>query len=342
MEKSLSSIAEFLGGRYTGDGNKIICGALSFENANDSDISYAGDARFLSKLGETRAGAMIVPDNVGNLSGNIIYVANPRMAFVQLTNLFNPQTEIRDRIHPSVCLGDRIRFGEKVEIRAGVVVGDHVSLGSRVLLYPNVVIGNSVIIGDDVTIYPNVTILDRCVIGCRVTIHSGTVIGSDGFGFVPDGEKYSKVPHTGIVRIGDDVEIGALNSIDRGTYGETHVKNGVKTDNQVHIAHNVIVGENTLLVAQVGIAGSTTIGNHAILAGQVGVAGHLKIGNNAIIGPKAGVVQSVGDNEVVSGVPAIAHKQWMKAQTIVGRLPELKKKLSALEKKVNALEEKGE
>ena len=160
----------------------------SFEYAGDSDISFAGDARYLSKLGDTGAGAMIVPDDAGELPGNIIYVANPRMAFVRLTNLFSPKIEIRDKIHPSVCVGDHVRFGEKVEIRAGVVLGDHVVLGSRVLLHPNVVLGNGVIIGDDVVIYPNVTILDRCIIGSRVTIHPGTVIGSDGFGFVPEGE----------------------------------------------------------------------------------------------------------------------------------------------------------
>jgi UDP-3-O-[3-hydroxymyristoyl] glucosamine N-acyltransferase len=175
-----------------------------------------------------------------------------------------------------------------------------------------------------------------------VIIHSGTVIGSDGYGFVPDGEKYTKIPHTGIVRIGDDVELGALNSIDRGTFGETIIKNGVKTDNQVHIAHNVVVGENTLLVAQVGIAGSTVIGDHVILAGQVGVAGHLIIGNNAVIGPQAGVLHSVADHDVLSGTPAIAHKQWMKAQTVLAQLPELKKRVNVLEKKMNSLEDKGD
>jgi UDP-3-O-[3-hydroxymyristoyl] glucosamine N-acyltransferase len=342
MEMTLANLAEFVKGRYMGNGEAVISGTASFEDAKKTDITYAGDGRFLSRIEETGAGAVLVPINSGEFKGNIIYVENPRSAFVRLTQMFGPKIENREYIHPSASIGNDVVLGDHVDIRAGVVVGDHVRIGNRVVIQPNTVIGDKVMIGNDVLIHPNVTILERCVIGSRVTIHSGTVIGSDGFGFVPDGESYTKVPHSGIVRVGDDVEIGALNSIDRATYGETVIGNGVKTDNQVHVAHNVIVGDNTLLVAQVGIAGSTTIGNHAILAGQVGVAGHLHIGNNAIIGPKAGVVQSVADNDVVSGVPAIPHKQWMRSQSIVARLPEMKKKLNALEKNVQAMKEKGE
>lgn len=342
MEMTVQAIADFLKGRVSCEPARIISNVASFEQAGPSDITFAGDPRYYSKLSETRAGVVLVPENAGDLDGPVIYVENPRMAFVRLGQVFNPVVEARDFIHPSACIGNGLKLGDKVQIHAGVVLGDNVTLGSRVALFPNVVLGNGVVLGDDVTIYPNVTVRDRCVIGDRVMIHSGTVIGSDGFGFVPDGERYTKIPHTGIVRIGDDVEIGALNSIDRGTFGETVIKNGVKTDNQVHIAHNVVVGENTLLVAQVGIAGSTVIGNHAILAGQSGVSGHLIIGNNAVIGPKAGVTHSVADHEVVSGVPAIPHKQWLRAQTVVARLPELKKRVNELEKKINALEEKGE
>jgi UDP-3-O-[3-hydroxymyristoyl] glucosamine N-acyltransferase len=342
MEMTLESIAGLLGGKLQGDPLRIISGVGSFEQAGVSDITFAGDPRYFSRLAETRAGAVLVPENAGELPGQVIYVENPRMAFVRLGHLLNPIVEARDLIHYSACVGSHVKLGEKVQLHAGVVVGHDVTLGSRVVLFPNVVLGDGVVIGDDVTIYPNVTVRDRCVIGSRVIIHSGTVIGSDGYGFVPDGEKYTKIPHTGIVRVGDDVELGALNSIDRGTFGETLIKNGVKTDNQVHIAHNVVVGENTLLVAQVGIAGSTVIGDHVILAGQVGVAGHLIIGNNAVIGPKAGVLHSVADHDVLSGTPAIAHKQWMKAQTVFAKLPELKKRVNVLEKKMNSLEDKGD
>lgn len=342
MSMTLESIARLLEGVLKGDPQKEITGIASFEQAGPNEITFAGDPRYFSRLNETKAGAVLVPKDAGEVSGTVICVDHPRMAFVRLGHIFNPVVESRDFIHPTACVGARITLGEKVQLHAGVVLGNHVTLGSRVVLFPNVVLGDGVTIGDDVIVYPNVTVRDRCVIGSRVIIHSGTVIGSDGYGFVPDGEKYTKIPHTGIVRIGDDVEIGALNSIDRGTFGETHIKNGVKTDNQVHIAHNVVVGENTLLVAQVGIAGSTVIGDHAILAGQVGVAGHLIIGNNAVIGPKAGVIHSIADHEVVSGIPAIAHKKWLKAQAIIAKLPELKKRVGGLEKKIDALENKGD
>ncbi len=340
MNMTLEDIAKLLCGTLKGDPQRIITGIASFEQAGLKDITFAGDSRYYSRIETTEAGAVLVPKDAGELNGHVIYVENPRMAFVRLGHLFNPVIETREYIHPSACVGPRVTLGENVQLHAGTVLGKNVTLGSRVVLFPNVVMGDNVTVGDDVTVYPNVTVRDRCVIGSRVIIHSGSVIGSDGYGFVPDGEKYTKIPHTGTVRIGDDVEIGALNSIDRGTFGETVIKNGVKTDNQVHIAHNVVVGENTLLVAQVGIAGSTVIGDHAILAGQVGVAGHLIIGNNAVIGPKAGVIHSVADHDVVSGIPAISHKQWLKSQTVIPKLPELKKRLSKLEKMIDALENK--
>jgi UDP-3-O-[3-hydroxymyristoyl] glucosamine N-acyltransferase len=198
-------------------------------------------------------------------------------------------------------------------------------------------------VGDDVVIYPNVTILERCIIGNRVIIHAGTVIGSDGFGFAPDGNCYHKIPHTGIVQIDDDVEIGANNTIDRATFGKTHIGRGVKTDNLVQIAHNVRVGENTVLVAQVGISGSVTIGKNAVLAGQAGVAGHLTIGDGATVGPQTGVVKPVPDGQIVSsGIPQMPHKIWLRVQRLIPKLPEFSKRLSGLEKRFKRLEEKME
>jgi UDP-3-O-[3-hydroxymyristoyl] glucosamine N-acyltransferase len=188
-----------------------------------------------------------------------------------------------------------------------------------------------------------VAVLERCRLGHRVTIQAGSVIGSDGFGFAPDGDIYHKIPHTGIVQIDDDVEIGAGNTIDRGTFGMTHIKKGVKTDNLVHIAHNVTVGENTILVAQVGISGSTTIGRHAVLAGQVGVAGHIHIGDHVMVGGQSGIAGDVPAGQIISGSPTMPHKTWLRVQRIIPRLPELRKKISALEKRLRNLEsgEKG-
>ncbi len=342
MELLLSSIADIIEGDFTGDGNKKICNVASFETAKSDNITFAGDARYIQKLSETGAGAVIVPNGTKGLNGNIVYSSNPRIAFAKLMNVFNPPLQIQDSIHPSSVLGTNYKCGAQVVVKAGVVVGDNVTIGNRVVLHPNVVIGDGVTIGSDVTIFPNVTILDNCIVGNRVILQAGTVIGCDGYGFASDGEKYSKIAHIGIVRIGDDVELGANNTIDRATYGETWIKNGVKTDNQVHIAHNVVVGENTLLVAQVGIAGSTIIGDHAILAGKVGIAGHLKIGNKAVIGPGAGILKSVGDGEVVSGVPGMPHKLWLRVQNIMPKLPEMKKQFRNIERRISKLENKGE
>jgi UDP-3-O-[3-hydroxymyristoyl] glucosamine N-acyltransferase len=173
-----------------------------------------------------------------------------------------------------------------------------------------------------------------------VIIHAGTVVGSDGFGFVPDGKQHVKIPQVGIVQIDDDVEIGACNTIDRATFGKTWIKKGVKTDNHVQIAHNVVIGENTLIVAQVGIAGSAIIGNNVILAGQAGVAGHITIGDGVTVGPQAGVTRSLAPGQVVSGTPEMPHPLWLRISQIIPRLPDLKRKISDMEKRLDALTEK--
>jgi UDP-3-O-[3-hydroxymyristoyl] glucosamine N-acyltransferase len=214
-------------------------------------------------------------------------------------------------------------------------------VGERVWLHAGVVIGDKVTIGNDVVIYANVTIQEGVIIGDRVIIHSGTVIGSDGFGFAPDGNSYHKLPHTGIVHIDDDVEIGANNAIDRGTFGKTHIGQGVKTDNLVHVAHNVTVGKNTILVAQVGISGSVTIGKNAILAGQAGVAGHLTIGDNATVGPQTGVGKPVPDGQIVSaGIPEMPHRLWLRVVRTIPKLPDISKRLLGLEKRLKKIEDK--
>jgi len=348
MKRSLAEIAQIVGDEIQGDADRIISGAAPFEHAGPDHITFAANAKFLKKLTETQAGAIIIPrkhlsalqDSLDQTKTDTSYLIaeNPQVTFARVMQVFHTPSVAESGIRPNACVGRHFRCGEDVSVGHFVVIGNDVILGDRVVLYPNTVIGDGVIIGDDVRIYPNVTILDRCRIGNRVIIHAGTVIGSDGFGFAPDDKKvYHKIPHTGIVQIDDDVEIGAGNTIDRGTFGKTHICRGVKTDNLVHVAHNVTVGENTVLVAQVGISGSTTIGKNAILAGQAGVSGHLRIGDNATIGPQAGVAHSVSDGEIVSGTPTIPHKLWLRVCHIIPQLPEMRKKLAELEKRVKAL-----
>ena len=339
MELSLVKIAEIVEGELRGNTGIKIRGAASFEEATGDEITFAGNAKFLRRIDETGAGAVIVPRDFQAAAKNLIRVENPQLAFIKVLNLLHPPSKPEPGISSSAYIGKNFICGKDVSITPFVVIGDNVTLGNRVFIHPNAVIGDNVSIGDDVLIYPNVTILERCIIGNRVTIHAGTVIGSDGFGFSPEGGKYHKIPHIGIVQIDDDVEIGAGNTIDRATFGKTRICRGVKTDNLVQIAHNVTVGEDTILVAQVGISGSVTIGEKAILAGQAGIAGHLNIGDKAIVGPKAGVAKSVLEGQVVSGAPAIPHKLWLRVHQVLPRLPEFIKKISKIEKRLDKIEE---
>ncbi len=338
MEMTLAQIASQVQGQFEGDGNKSITGVAPFESADGCHITFAGNSRFLKRLSETRAGAILVPRDSSDTDARVIRVKNPQAAFSDVVRLFHPPVPLWSGISPNAHVGRDVQMGEDVAIAPFAVVQDHVRIGDRVTLHPHVVLGDHVIIGSDVEIFPNVTILNDTRIGSRVKIHAGTVIGGDGFGYTPDSGSYHKIPHLGIVQIDDDVEIGAGNTIDRATYGKTWIQKGVKTDNLVHIAHNVIVGENTLLVAQVGISGSTTIGRQCILAGQVGVSGHLKIGDGVTIGPQSGIAGSVPDGVIVSGSPEMPHKLWLRVQRTIPRLPEIKKKLTEMEKRLNEIE----
>ena len=340
METSLAKIADLVQGRAVGDLNLAISGVGPFERAGIHDITVAGNAKFLKKVADCGAAAIIVPPDTHVPGRNLIQVDNPMVAFAKVLQFFKPPTKPPEGIHSRAEIGAEFKYGRNLAVGPAVVIGQHVSVGDQVWLHPGVVIGDGVSIGHEVIIHPNVTIQEGTVIGSRVVIHSGTVIGSDGFGYAPDGRAYFKIPHTGIVQIDDDVEIGANNTIDRGTFGKTHIGRGVKTDNLVHVAHNVVVGENTVLVAQVGISGSVTIGRNAILAGQSGVAGHLTIGDNATVGPQTGVGKPVADGQIVSaGLPEMPHRLWLRVVRTIPRLPDISKRLLGLEKRIKTIED---
>ena len=335
----LSDLSKIVGGEVAGDAAKIIRGVASFEKAGPDDITFAGQAKFVKRLGDSTAGAVLVPLNAVCETKNLIRVKNPQIAFIKILSLFHPLPRLPMGIHPAAVIGEGFSCGKDIAVGPCAVVQNHVTMGDQVQIHPNVVIGDHVEIGNDVLIYPNVTILARCKIGNRVIIHPGTVIGADGYGFESDGQRYHKIPQLGIVQIDDDVEIGACNTIDRAAFEKTWVRSGVKTDNLVHIGHNVVVGENTVIVAQVGISGSTVIGRNVILAGQAGIGGHITIGDRGVvIGSKAGISQSVPDDEVLSGFPGIPHKLWLRVQRAVSKLPELFKQVGSLDKRVQQIE----
>jgi UDP-3-O-[3-hydroxymyristoyl] glucosamine N-acyltransferase len=340
MDLSLDQIAERVTGEAHGDLQKTIRDVAPFEAAGEDDITFADSPKFYKKIDDTAAGAVIVPRDIKIETKNTIEVDNPKVAFAKLMDIFHPPARPETGINPTAVIGNNFKYGPDISIAPLVVIGKNVILGTGVILGPGVVIGDNVVIGDDVRIHPNVTVLEGCRLGSRIIIHAGSVIGSDGYGYAPDGERYHKIPQLGIVQIDDDVEIGACNTIDRATFGKTWIKQGVKTDNLVHIAHNVTVGENTVMVAQTAIAGSATVGKHVALGGKAAIGGHINVGDNVMIGAKAGVIQSVDAGEIVSGFPQMPHRIWLRVTRLLPQLPGFKKQLSAIEKRLDKLENK--
>lgn len=338
MQKKLESLAREVGGRVKGDGSVLISGVAGVEEAKEGDITFVSDEKFLPRLKETKASAAVVSRETADVSLPLLIVANPLLAMAKLLTLFAERPYVSRGVSDKAWVSPSARLGEEVTIYPFVYVGEDAQIASRATIYPGVSIGSQANIGEDTVIYPNVTIHPRCVLGRRVIIHSGTVIGADGFGFVKDGEAHFKIPQVGSVEIEDDVEIGANCCVDRATFGKTLIKTGVKIDNLVQIAHNVLVGENSIIVAQVGISGSTKVGKNVTLAGQVGLVDHIAIGDNVTIGPQSGVYKDVPPNQVVSGSPPLPYRQFLKVVSVWTRLPEIKKELDVLIKRVEALE----
>ena len=342
-EYTLQEIADRIGGELCGDGDVRISGIAPFEDADAGQITFAGGSKFLKRIDRCRAGAIIVPDTFSMPAKNLIRVANPQLAFTHVVTMYHPESQPEPGIHAMAALGDDVQYDSTVSVAPFVQIGNRATIGEHTVIHSGTCIGEDVSIGNQTVIHPNVTIMSGCRIGNRVTIHAGSVIGSDGYGFVFDSGRNYKIPQIGIVQIDDDAEIGACNTIDRATFGRTWIQRGVKTDNLVHIAHNVVIGEDSLILGQVGIAGSTTIGHHAVLAGKAGVSDHLTIGNHATIGPKTGVYKSVSDGQVVaSSTTAMPYQTWLRSQRMIPILPDLKKKIADLEKKIAILERDAE
>jgi UDP-3-O-[3-hydroxymyristoyl] glucosamine N-acyltransferase len=340
MKKTLREIAEHLGGTVSGDGETLIGGLATLDDAGEGQLTFLANPKYAGKVATTNASAVLMGVG-GNTHGkNAIFHANPYLAFAKLLTLFYTQPAPRLGALPGSFVAPGAKIGQEVTIYPGASVGPGVTVGDRVTLYPGVVLYPGASVGDDVTLYANVSIRERCRVGNRVTIHDGTVIGSDGFGYAPDGASWYKIPQIGIVVIEDDVEIGSNAVIDRAALEVTRIRRGTKIDNLVQIGHNCVIGEDCMIVSQVGISGSTKLGNHVILGGQVGVAGHIKIGDNVMIGAQSGVAGSVEPNQVLSGTPVMPHREWLKSSTLVPKLPEFRKTLNALEKRVAELEEK--
>lgn len=341
MELTARQIAERLGAQAEGNPDVVISGVAGVRDASPDEVAFVSQARYAADAAVSKAGVMLVGlDWSEKLPATLIRVAKPEAAFAQVAGWFTlvappPESGIHAMalVHPTAKLGKNPSVGPFTVIEACAVLGDNAVVGAQCY------IGHGVQIGHDVRLYPQVSIREFCRLGNRVMIHNGTVIGSDGFGYNVDREGVrTKQPQIGIVTIGDDVEIGTNVCVDRARFGKTRIGNGVKIDNLVQIAHNVVIGDHAVLVSQVGVSGSTIIGPKAILAGQVGVAGHLVIGAGAVVGAQGGVTKSVPPGSYVTGYPATPHKEAAKQHAMVARLPELRARVADLQKRIEALE----
>lgn len=337
IEKTLSEIAQLVDGVLSGDGSVIISGATNIAEAGGCDITFAVPPH-LEKAAQSQAAAVIIPATVEAFTKPAIKVANPRLAFTKLLEVFTPPIMVERGIHPAAIIGARATIGVNVAILPYAVIGDDAVIGDNTVVYPHVYIGIGATVGSDSIIYSGAAIRENCHIGNRVIIQNNAVIGSDGFGFVTVNGKHQKVPQVGNVVIGDDVEIGACVTIDRATTGSTIIKNGSKVDNLVHIAHNVVVGENCFFVAQTGIAGSAKIGNNVTFAGQSGSAGHITIGDNCVFAARSAPINDVPAGSFCAGFPARPHKEWLRTEAAAAKVPDLIKKIRDMEARLAALE----
>ena len=340
MEKTLKEIAQLVRGEIVGNADVVISGVSGIKEAQKGDITFLANRRYMPLIEETQASAIITPLDVESASKPIIRTQDPSLAFAQVVAMMHPaQVRHPEGIHKTAIISKTARIGERVAIGPYAVIGDDVEIGDNSIIYAGCFIAHDTKIGCDCLFYANVSIRERVVIGNRVFVQSGTVIGSEGFGYADVEGAYHLIPQVGTVVIEDDVEIGANVTIDRARFDKTLIGKGTKIDNLVQIAHNVVIGQNCIIVAQAGISGSTHIGNNVTIAGQAGLVGHIEIGDGAILAAQAGITKSVPPHTMVSGYPARPHNEAMRIYAALTRLPELVKIVNDLKKKIQELEQ---
>ncbi len=337
MPYTAAQIAEQLRGEVVGDGSTLITGFAQADHARAGDLTFAEKESYFLAAEQSNASAILVSEPFTSTKKVLIRVKNARVAVARLLPLFFPPDESPAGIHPTAVINPSAQIDPTAHVGAHCVVKAGVKLGARSVLMGGNHIGKGSQLGDDVCLFPNVVIYPRTQIGNRVAIHAGTVIGSDGYGYVLDEGRHRKMLQVGNVVIHDDVEIGANVAIDRGALGSTVIGQGTKIDNLVHVAHNVTLGRHCLVMGQVGFAGSTTLGDYCVIASQSGIAGHLKLGHQSTVGAKSGVMRDIPDKGTVLGYPAFPDKEAKRQIIAVSQLPELIKRMRALEKQVEAL-----
>ena len=341
MDVTLDELGRLVGGKVTGDGKTVIRAVNGLREAGPGDITFLANTKYAPLLASTKASAVILADGIP-APIPALSVRNPDLAFgLVAQHLLGAARRPTAGVHPTAVIAPTAVLGKNITVGAGTVVEDGASVGDNAVLYPQVYVGAEASIGPDALLYPQVVVRERCRIGARVILHSGTVVGSDGFGYATDKGVHHKIPQVGIVVVEDDVELGANVTIDRARFGRTVIGKGTKIDNLVQIGHNVVLGQGCLLVSQSGIAGSTRMGNYVMMAGQSGVVGHLEIGDRAIITAQSGITKDVAPGAIVSGAPAGDRRTHLKELAALSKLPEALQEIRKLRQEIEELRKRS-
>lgn len=339
MEFSAKQIAELLNGKIEGNPDVIVSNISKIEEGKECTLAFLANPKYTSYIYSTKASIVLVNQDFKAekpISATLIRVKNAYQAFASLLEIYQKYKNNKVGISEKASIENSANLGEDVYIGTGVYIGENVKIGNCSKIYPNTYIGDNTVIGENVTIFSGVNIYSEIIIGNNCTLHSGVVVGSDGFGFAPQNDaEFKKVPQIGNVIIEDNVEIGANTTIDRATIGSTIIKKGVKLDNLIQVAHNVEIGENTVIAAQTGIAGSTKIGKNCMIGGQVAIAGHITVANNVKAGARTGIAQAVKKEGVIlQGIPAMEIRNFYRSSAVFKILPDMKRQLDRLTKKI--------
>ena len=340
MEFSAQQIATFLNGTVEGDPNVKVSNFSKIEEGKTGTLTFLANPKYEHYIYSTKASIVLVNKDFSPIDvvpATLIRVENAYASLAMLLNMVEQSKKKECGVDSTAFIAESASVDENAYVGAFAYIGNNAKVGKNCRIYPYAYVGDNVIVGDNTILYPHVTVYDSCVVGCNCILHAGSVVGSDGFGFAPEGEAYKKIPQLGNVIIEDDVEIGANTTIDRAVMDSTILRRGVKLDNLVQIAHNVEVGENTVMAAQVGIAGSVKIGKHCMFGGQVGLAGHIKIADHVNFGAQSGVISDIKEATTVLGAPAIPAKNFMRSSAIFGRLPEMYRTIGQLKREIEEL-----
>lgn len=339
MKFKASQIAEILQGEIVGNPEVEVARLSKIEEGTQGSLTFLANPKYQSYIYQTQASIVIVNNSFvpeSPVQATLIKVADAYQAFSKLLEYYNQIKLMKSGMEQPHFLGEGVSIQEGLYLGAFSYIGNGVKIGKNVKIYPNCYVGDNVVIGDNTILFAGVRVYSETVIGKDCTIHSGSIIGADGFGFAPQSDgTFQKVPQIGNVVIEDHVEIGSCSTIDRATLGSTIIRKGVKLDNQIQIAHNVEIGENTVIAAQTGVAGSTKIGKNCMIGGQVGIVGHLTIGNNVKIQAQSGIGRNVKDGEVIQGSPALPYSDYNKSYVYFKNLPKIVQDIENLKKKLS-------